>query len=85
MLVWPGEGNDLLCAARDPLLPTLREAMQHAYPGRKALVLKPAQDLERMLDGLRSLRVRMIFLAAAMSSNCARWPKKRRWWSWSAH
>jgi len=53
VLVWPGEGNDLLCAARDPLLPTLREAMQHAYPGRKVhWCLCRAQDLERMLDGL---------------------------------
>ncbi|HOV97027.1 MAG TPA: ATPase, T2SS/T4P/T4SS family [Thermomonas sp.] len=53
VLVWPGEGNDLLCAARDPLLPALREAMQHAYPGRKVhWCLCRAQDLERMLDGL---------------------------------
>jgi general secretion pathway protein E len=53
VLVWPGEGNDLLCAARDPLLPSLREAMQHAYPGRKVhWCLCRAQDLERLLDGL---------------------------------
>ena len=53
VLVWPGEGSDLLCAARDPLLPALREAMRHAWPGRRVLwCLCRAQDLERMLDGL---------------------------------
>ena len=53
VLVWPGEGNDLLCAARDPLLPSLREAMRHAFPGRRVhWCLCRAQDLERMLDGL---------------------------------
>ncbi len=53
LLVWPGEGSDLLCAARDPLLPALREAMRHAYPGRRVhWCLCRAQDLERMLDGL---------------------------------
>jgi len=53
LLVWPGEGSDLFCAARDPLLPALREAMRHAYPGRKVLwCLCRAQDLERMLDAL---------------------------------
>ena len=53
VLVWPGEGSDLFCAARDPLLPALREAMQHAYPNRKIhWCLCRAQDLERMLDGL---------------------------------
>ena len=35
VLVWPGEGNDLLCAARDPLLPSLREAIRNAFPGRR--------------------------------------------------
>jgi general secretion pathway protein E len=53
VLVWPGEGNDLFCAARDPLLPALREAMRHAYPGRRIhWCLCRAQDLERMLDAL---------------------------------
>jgi len=53
VLVWPGEGTDLLCAARDPLLPALRESMQHAFPGRHIhWCLCRAQDLERMLDGL---------------------------------
>ena len=53
LLAWPGEGNDLLVAARDPLLPALREAMRHAYPGRRVLwCLCRAQDLERMLDAL---------------------------------
>ena len=53
VLVWPGEGSDLFCAARDPLLPALREAMRHAYPNRKIhWCLCRAQDLERMLDGL---------------------------------
>ncbi len=53
VLVWPGEGNDVLCAARDPLLPSLREAMRHAFPGRRVhWCLCRAQDLERMLDGL---------------------------------
>ena len=58
VLVWPGEGNDLLCAARDPLQPSLREAMRHAFPGRRVhWCLCRAQDLERMLDGLaRSAR-----------------------------
>jgi general secretion pathway protein E len=42
-----------LCAARDPLLPSLREAMRHAFPGRRVhWCLCRAQDLERMLDGL---------------------------------
>ena len=53
LLVWPGEGSDLFCAARDPLLPALREAMRHAYPGRSVhWCLCRAQDLERMLDAL---------------------------------
>ena len=53
VLVWPGEGNDVLCAARDPLQPSLREAMRHAFPGRRVhWCLCRAQDLERMLDGL---------------------------------
>ena len=53
VLVWPGEGSDLLCAARDPLLPSLREALRHAFPGRKVhWCLCRAQDLERTLDGL---------------------------------
>ena len=53
LLVWPGEGSDLFCAARDPLLPALREAMRHAYPGRRIhWCLCRAQDLERMLDAL---------------------------------
>jgi general secretion pathway protein E len=53
LLVWPGEGSDLFCAARDPLLPALREAMRHAYPGRVVhWCLCRAQDLERMLDAL---------------------------------
>ncbi len=53
VLVWPGEGSDLLCAARDPLLPALRESMQHAFPGRRIhWCLCRAQDLERMLDSL---------------------------------
>ncbi len=53
VLVWPGEGSDLLCAARDPLLPALRESMQHAFPGRHIhWCLCRAQDLERMLDSL---------------------------------
>jgi len=53
VLVWPGEGSDLFCAARDPLLPNLRESMRHAYPGRRIhWCLCRAQDLERALDGL---------------------------------
>ena len=53
LLVWPGEGSDLLCAARDPLQPQLRDAMRHAFPGRKVhWCLCRAQDLERTLDGL---------------------------------
>jgi general secretion pathway protein E len=53
LLVWPGEGSDLFCAARDPLLPALRESMRHAFPGRRIhWCLCRAQDLERMLDGL---------------------------------
>lgn len=53
VLVWPGEGSDLFCAARDPLLPALRDAMRHAYPNRRIhWCLCRAQDLERALDGL---------------------------------
>ena len=53
VLVWPGEGSDLLCAARDPLQTQLRDAMRHAFPGRRVYwCLCRAQDLERMLDGL---------------------------------
>ena len=53
VLVWPGEGSDLFCAARDPLLPALRDAMRLAYPGRRVhWCLCRAQDLERALDGL---------------------------------
>ena len=53
VLVWPGEGTDLLCAARDPLQTSLRDAMRHAFPGRKVhWCLCRAQDLERTLDDL---------------------------------
>ncbi|WP_374383907.1 GspE/PulE family protein [Thermomonas sp.] len=53
VLVWPAEGTDLFCAARDPLQPALRESMRHAYPGRRIhWCLCRAQDLERALDGL---------------------------------
>ena len=53
LLLWPAEGNDLFCAARDPLLPALREGVRHAYPGRRVhWCLSRAQDQERMLDGL---------------------------------
>ena len=53
VLVWPGEGSDLFCAARDPLQPALRDSMRHAYPGRRIhWCLCRAQDLERALDGL---------------------------------
>lgn len=52
-LAWDGEDGVLHCAARDPLLPALREAMRHAFPGRRiSYCLCRAQDLERMLDAL---------------------------------
>ena len=52
-LVWPEGDGSLNCAARDPLLPALREAMRHAFPGvRVHYCLCRAQDLERMLDAL---------------------------------
>jgi general secretion pathway protein E len=50
-LVWKGDGDTLYCAARDPLLPALREALRHAFPGRDIrYCLCRAQDLERLLD-----------------------------------
>ena len=53
LLIWPAEGSDLFCAARDPLQASLREGVRHAYPGRSVhWCLCRAQDLERMLDGL---------------------------------
>ena len=53
LLVWPAEGSDLFCAARDPLLNPLREGVRHAFPGRLVhWCLCRAQDLERLLDGL---------------------------------
>ena len=53
LLVWPADGSDLFCAARDPLLNPLREGVRHAFPGRQVhWCLCRAQDLERMLDGL---------------------------------
>ena len=52
-LVWPGDGAGLNCAARDPLLPALREGLRHSFPGtRIQYCLCRAQDLERMLDAL---------------------------------
>ena len=52
-LVWPGDDETLYCAARDPLLPSLRESMRHAFGGRRILYcLCRAQDLERTLDAL---------------------------------
>ena len=54
VLVWAaGQDDRLYCAARDPLLPSLREAMRHAFGGRRiCYCLCRAQDLERMLDAL---------------------------------
>ena len=52
-LVWLDSEDRLYCAARDPLLPALGEAMRHAFPGRRVhFCLCRAQDLERMLDAL---------------------------------
>ncbi|MEO7251997.1 MAG: ATPase, T2SS/T4P/T4SS family [Arenimonas sp.] len=52
-LVWPNSDGGLSCAARDPLLPSLREGLRHAFPGsRIQYCLCRAQDLERMLDAL---------------------------------
>ncbi|MEG3191866.1 GspE/PulE family protein [Lysobacter sp. D1-1-M9] len=51
-LLWSVD-DVLYCAARDPLQPSLREAMRHALPGRAVqYCLCRAQDLERMLDAL---------------------------------
>ena len=51
-LVWSHD-DSLYCAARDPLLPALREGMRHAFPDRPVhYCLCRAQDLERMLDAL---------------------------------
>lgn len=53
LLVWPDDGEGLLCATRDPLSATLRDAMRHAFPGRAVrYCLCRSQDLERMLDTL---------------------------------
>ncbi|MEO5830395.1 MAG: ATPase, T2SS/T4P/T4SS family, partial [Rhodanobacter sp.] len=52
-LVWPDADGGMLCAARDPLSPALREAVGHAFPGvPMQYCLCRAQDLERMLDAL---------------------------------
>ena len=52
-LLWPTGDGALHCAARDPLLPALREGIRHAFPGlRVQYCLCRAQDLERMLDAL---------------------------------
>lgn len=57
VLVWPGDGDTLHCAARDPLLPSLRESMRHAFPGKRIeWCLCRAQDLDRMLDVLSQAR-----------------------------
>lgn len=57
VLAWAGEGDVLHCAARDPLLPSLREAMRHAFPGRHLdWCLCRAQDLDRLLDALSQAR-----------------------------
>jgi len=52
VLAWL-DGEALWCAARDPLSPSLREAMRHAFAPREAsFCLCRAQDLERTLDAL---------------------------------
>ena len=52
-LVWPQPDGGLFCAARDPLLPALREAIGHAFPDATThYCLCRAQDLDRMLDAL---------------------------------
>lgn len=52
-LVWMSDDGSLVCAARDPLLPALREAIRHAFPGSQVqYCLCRAQDLERTLDAL---------------------------------
>ena len=52
-LLWPSGDGGLSCAARDPLLPALREAIRHAFPGvRVQYCLCRAQDMDRMLDAL---------------------------------
>jgi general secretion pathway protein E len=57
VLAWAGEGDVLHCTARDPLLPSLREAMRHAFPGRQLdWCLCRAQDLDRLLDALGQAR-----------------------------
>jgi len=57
VLVWAGDDDSVYCAARDPLLPSLREAMRHAYPGKRIRwCLCRAQDIERMLDALNQAR-----------------------------
>ena len=52
-LLWPSEDGGLCCAARDPLMPALREGIRHAFPGvRVQYCLCRAQDMDRMLDAL---------------------------------
>ncbi|GGZ70820.1 type II secretion protein [Lysobacter xinjiangensis] len=53
VLLWQEVDGEWRCAARDPLLPSLREGLRHALPGvRVRYCLCRSQDLERLLDAL---------------------------------
>jgi len=53
VLLWADAEGGFWCAARDPLLPSLREALGHAYSGKRIhYCLCRGQDLERTLDAL---------------------------------
>src|SRR3546814_12366247 len=59
VLVWADDDDSLYCAARDPLLPSLREAMRPAYPGtRIRWCLCRAQDIERLPHAFNQSRAR---------------------------
>jgi general secretion pathway protein E len=52
VIVW-SDGDSVWCAARDPLAPSLREALRLALPDATVrYALCRAQDLERLLDAL---------------------------------
>ena len=53
VLLWEDEQGVAWCASRDPLAPTLQEALSYLYPDRRVcLALATGQVIERTLDNL---------------------------------
>lgn len=84
VLVWPGEGSDLLCAARDPLGLRCAKPCSTRSPAGRSTGACAAHRPERMLDGLSHHARAPTGSRAGMYSSCARWPRRPRSSNWSA-